>query len=426
MKKAQRRAAKQKAHERRHRAGRQRRRESDVCAKLLYEADVALDLEQDTDGARQLLEKALRLRPSHTEARERLCELLFQTGRDDEGLAHYAQLSRPTDWPPLVHMAAVAAWRSGRFESAAALLSEFLDRTRGVRPLQPLRRAARTLLTECRKEIRRAKRLTARATPVAEALPLLRDVDTEPAPVPASVTPAAPPKARHAEAEPPPFPTVPMPALEIRVDVHDREFLAGVAPGQAQAPVRDVLLRRDYARLRLQKGFDELVSLAAIHDVVHFRYQLETVRRILRDFRGRVLLADEVGLGKTIEACLALKGVLAARSGTQGADLDTALARQPVGGRADVEVRFDARDARRRAHGRRRERHVARPPPGGGLAPVRAPSRATRPARGDRLRPRDCGRGAQREEPSHGRRHALDNPTRREKLRARLPPSGGA
>jgi len=41
-------------------------------------------------------------------------------------------------------------------------------------------------------------------------------------------------------------------------------FEAGVAPGQAAAPVRDVLLRRDYARLRLQKGFDELVSLAAI------------------------------------------------------------------------------------------------------------------------------------------------------------------
>ena len=68
-----------------------------------------------------------------------------------------------------------------------------------------------------------------------------------------------------------------------------------------------MLLRRDYARLRLQKDFDELVSLATTRDVVHFRYQLETARRIFRDFRGRVLLADEVGLGKTIEACLALK-----------------------------------------------------------------------------------------------------------------------
>jgi cyclopropane fatty-acyl-phospholipid synthase-like methyltransferase len=63
---------------------------------------------------------------------------------------------------------------------------------------------------------------------------------------------------------------------------------------------------RQARRLRLQKGFDELISLGAVDDVTHFRYQLETVRRILRDC-GRVLLADEVGLGKTIEACLALK-----------------------------------------------------------------------------------------------------------------------
>jgi N12 class adenine-specific DNA methylase len=36
-------------------------------------------------------------------------------------------------------------------------------------------------------------------------------------------------------------------------------------------------------------------------------YQHETVRKVLRQFKGRALLADEVGLGKTIEACLTLK-----------------------------------------------------------------------------------------------------------------------
>ena len=66
-------------------------------------------------------------------------------------------------------------------------------------------------------------------------------------------------------------------------------------------------LRLRYAELRLQKGFDELLSLGVISNVEHFGYQLDTVRRVLRDFRGRVLLADEVGLGKTIEACLTLK-----------------------------------------------------------------------------------------------------------------------
>ena len=37
---------------------------------------------------------------------------------------------------------------------------------------------------------------------------------------------------------------------------------------------------------------------------------LETVRKVLKQFRGRVLLADEVGLGKTIEAGMVLKEYL--------------------------------------------------------------------------------------------------------------------
>ena len=36
-------------------------------------------------------------------------------------------------------------------------------------------------------------------------------------------------------------------------------------------------------------------------------YQVETVRKVLKQYRGRVLLADEVGLGKTIEAGMLLK-----------------------------------------------------------------------------------------------------------------------
>ncbi len=72
----------------------------------------------------------------------------------------------------------------------------------------------------------------------------------------------------------------------------------------------------DY-RLRLQaravdrlRGYDTLLALAEVHGVDHYDYQLRTVRRVLREFRGRVLLADEVGLGKTIEAGLCLKEYL--------------------------------------------------------------------------------------------------------------------
>jgi SNF2 family DNA or RNA helicase len=41
-----------------------------------------------------------------------------------------------------------------------------------------------------------------------------------------------------------------------------------------------------------------------------FWYQTETVRKVLKQFRGRVLLADEVGLGKTVEAGMVLKEYL--------------------------------------------------------------------------------------------------------------------
>jgi hypothetical protein len=66
----------------------------------------------------------------------------------------------------------------------------------------------------------------------------------------------------------------------------------------------------EHARLRLLRGFDQLLCLEGITAVEHLPHQIETVRKVLRHFRGRVLLADEVGLGKTIEACLLLREYL--------------------------------------------------------------------------------------------------------------------
>ena len=66
----------------------------------------------------------------------------------------------------------------------------------------------------------------------------------------------------------------------------------------------------DHAALRLLRGFDELLCLDGLNGVERLPHQIETVRRVLRHFRGRVLLADEVGLGKTIEACLLLREYL--------------------------------------------------------------------------------------------------------------------
>src|SRR5205807_930720 len=66
-------------------------------------------------------------------------------------------------------------------------------------------------------------------------------------------------------------------------------------------------LRHEWAQLRLLQGFEELLCLPTLHGVETYWYQVEAVRKVLKQFHGRVLLADEVGLGKTIEAGMVLK-----------------------------------------------------------------------------------------------------------------------
>lgn len=63
------------------------------------------------------------------------------------------------------------------------------------------------------------------------------------------------------------------------------------------------------ARLSLMAGFEELVCLESLN-FQPFDYQLRAAQTALRRFRGRGLLCDEVGLGKTIEAGLVLKEYL--------------------------------------------------------------------------------------------------------------------
>jgi SNF2 family DNA or RNA helicase len=53
--------------------------------------------------------------------------------------------------------------------------------------------------------------------------------------------------------------------------------------------------------------FDDLLCLPTLEGVVAHGYQLDTVRKVMRLFRGRALLADEVGLGKTVEALIVLR-----------------------------------------------------------------------------------------------------------------------
>ncbi|MCY3019131.1 MAG: SNF2-related protein [Planctomycetota bacterium] len=86
--------------------------------------------------------------------------------------------------------------------------------------------------------------------------------------------------------------------------------LSPFVAGGITADPAGLRLRVEHARLQLLRGFEELLCLEGLRGVERLPHQIETVRKVLRHFRGRVLLADEVGLGKTIEACLLLREYL--------------------------------------------------------------------------------------------------------------------
>lgn len=88
------------------------------------------------------------------------------------------------------------------------------------------------------------------------------------------------------------------------------DFSAMSAMVQNPGTLRECQLRVDYACLDIQSGFDDLLSLNAIKGVERYWYQIETAKKVLKYFHGRVLLCDEVGLGKTIEAGILMKEYL--------------------------------------------------------------------------------------------------------------------
>ncbi len=300
-----RRAQKAKQREQSKRTDKQRRADAMVCAELFDRAVWAMD-GQHLDVARPLLHKILRIRSNHQGAHECLADLAFREGAFQACLDHYDRLQEPPLWLPLSYQAAVAAAAIGAFDRGLALLDEFLASTNRDPLYRDLRDRGRYLKREWTRALRKATRSSAAPAPAQasrapEGPPDHARPDVESivdAPEPTAVRPAVEAIAA--------FPDITLPPPTVDVELV-RDGFPDAFRLSDLGPATDVLLRRAYAELRLQKGFDELLSLGVVQDVTHFRYQLDTVRRVLRDFRGRVLLADEVGLGKTIEACLALK-----------------------------------------------------------------------------------------------------------------------
>ncbi len=92
--------------------------------------------------------------------------------------------------------------------------------------------------------------------------------------------------------------------VRIALDPGDSGVVRSLAGHGADVKAFELALRA--ARLSLHAGFDRLIALPLVRDVEPLEYQIRTAQTVLRRFRGRALLCDEVGLGKTIEAGLIL------------------------------------------------------------------------------------------------------------------------
>jgi superfamily II DNA or RNA helicase len=124
-----------------------------------------------------------------------------------------------------------------------------------------------------------------------------------------TVAAAPPPEAEpEVESEPAAGPRLPEPLPPTALEVAElpRELLGRAANGPWD-PASHYILNRQAQELSLVKGFDTLIAPQSARGLAEYPHQIETVRLVLRRMRGRALLCDEVGLGKTIEAGLIAK-----------------------------------------------------------------------------------------------------------------------
>ncbi len=131
----------------------------------------------------------------------------------------------------------------------------------------------------------------------------VEEVRRAPAPVPERPAEAKPPSLDPAEFT---FKRALIPEL----DAGSLEpFLKGGKRLERSGP-RDFMLHLEGLRIARQRGFEQLLALNHARDVQRLEHQIRACLRVLREMKGRALLADEVGLGKTIEAGLIVKEYL--------------------------------------------------------------------------------------------------------------------
>ncbi|MEO8372435.1 MAG: SNF2-related protein [Candidatus Solibacter sp.] len=266
------------------RAEEQRQYNREDANVLFNEAIYAYD-DGDIPAADRSLKKALILDPNHVPSLDFLGQIHDAAGHHAEALG-YLQRSRKLDTQPrTLYNIAVLHRQLGQIEEAVEAMGAYLVASKGLRDAESkrLRSSAESFV-----KFLRPMSAPEKSAPKKTAPPPAR-----------SPAPAPPPPVAQAATPPPKPPEPPRVAVQ---------FFPPTAPAFSnRGTIADYFLRRQWTELQMAQNFEDLLCLPSLHGVDAYIYQQETVRKVLRHFKGRALLADEVGLGKTIEACLVLK-----------------------------------------------------------------------------------------------------------------------
>ena len=251
-----------------------------------------------------LLEKILELEPERSDIIQRLGPLYYNELGDFGKAAVYFEKMRKMSHPlELFFHLGYCYYQCKNFLKARENLEKYLKKIQGQKDRQAreLSKRAEGLLESCKEQLIREKerKLQLKEERGKEAatkkMPPVQEVSSEQE----KATPLTQPAKEERE-------------WRIKITYLPPEDKATIEllKNSSYDNLANYQLRLQYHHLTLFKGYDELVCLNQLHNVEKFWYQIETVKKVLKQFRGRVLLCDEVGLGKTIEAGMLIKEYL--------------------------------------------------------------------------------------------------------------------
>ncbi|HSP98655.1 MAG TPA: SNF2-related protein [Candidatus Dormibacteraeota bacterium] len=198
---------------------------------------------------------------------------------------------------------ALAAARDAARQARAIFPRRLRDRQRWLRTLEAIEREAGTAPAASGGAGAEPATLPLFPSPVRPAAARAAPAPPSPAPRRAAVTAEAQPQPSSAPAEPPPAFGIP---IAVDPAIAGIEALARAEWSTPEAVRLSVLA----TRVRDAESFETLLAVERARGLLRLSHQEETARKVLTVLLGRALLADEVGLGKTVEAGLVLSEYL--------------------------------------------------------------------------------------------------------------------